>query len=186
MKERIRTVGVYTRNDYLFQKIKLSLHKTAATVKLGTESKETCDIVLVDGDDPIFSDRKGLKMKRSGGDIPLPFSIDAISSLIDGNGDVRLKLSESEKTVWLGAKAVKLTELEFRLLDLLVSANGTFVSREQILSEVWEDKADAGIINVYIHYLREKLETEGEKIILSSRNYGYKINEKYTGGAELC
>jgi len=186
MREHIKTVGVYTRNDYLFQKIKLSLHKSAATIKLGTDSKAECDVVLVDADDPLFSDFVGLKMKRIGGDIPLPFSIDTISSLIDGNGGVSIKLSESEKTVWLGAKIVKLTELEFRLLDLLVSANGTFVSRERILNKVWEDKADAGIINVYIHYLREKLETDGEKIILSSRNYGYKINEKYIGGTELC
>ena len=34
-------------------------------------------------------------------------------------------------------------------------------------------------MNVYIHYLREKLEADGEKIILSSRSHGYKIDEKY-------
>ena len=44
--------------------------------------------------------------------------------------------------------------------------------------------ADEGVLNVYVHYLREKLERGGEKIIISSRGLGYKIDEKYlqTGG----
>ena len=53
--------------------------------------------------------------------------------------------------------------------------------REEILSTVWGGEADSGVINVYIHYLREKLEVCGEKIILSSRKCGYKIDEKYLG-----
>ena len=64
-----------------------------------------------------------------------------------------------------------------------MSANGEFVSREEILSQVWNGDADCGIINVYIHYLREKIE-HGEKIILSSRKQGYCIDEKYLGGGK--
>ena len=41
--------------------------------------------------------------------------------------------------------------------------------------------ADEKTVNVYIHYLREKLESGGEKIIISSRNMGYKIDSKYLG-----
>ena len=47
------------------------------------------------------------------------------------------------------------------------------------MKTVWGDGADGGVLNVYIHYLREKLEAGGEKIILSSRKQGYKIVEKY-------
>ena len=72
--------------------------------------------------------------------------------------------------------------LFFSLFNLLYSRKGEFVSRDEILALVWNGKADKGILNVYVHYLREKLEKNGEKIILSSRNYGYKINEKYLGG----
>jgi DNA-binding response OmpR family regulator len=34
------------------------------------------------------------------------------------------------------------------------------------------------VLNVYVHYLREKLE-DGKKIIISSRKLGYKIDERY-------
>jgi DNA-binding response OmpR family regulator len=40
------------------------------------------------------------------------------------------------------------------------------------------DKGE-GLINVYVHYLREKLEVGGEKIINSSRKNGYAIDEKF-------
>jgi two-component system OmpR family response regulator len=61
----------------------------------------------------------------------------------------------------------------------LVNARGAAVSREVILDRVWHGDADGGIVNVYIHYLREKLETEGERIILASRGRGYSLTEKY-------
>ena len=48
------------------------------------------------------------------------------------------------------------------------------------------DDADGGILNVYVHYLREKLEKRGEKIIISSRKSGYKIDEKYLKGEVSC
>ena len=182
MTEKIKTVGVYTHNDYLFQKIKLSLPGDAKAVRLLPGDNAECELVLVDGDDESFSSVAGLKMKKNGGDIPLPFSIDRISSLLSDDGAPKITVTDGERSAKIGAKTVKLTELEYRLFSLLLSANGEFVSRERILSEVWEEKADKGIINVYVHYLREKLETEGEKIILSSRNYGYKISEKYLRG----
>ena len=53
------------------------------------------------------------------------------------------------------------------------------LSREEILNAVWNNEADSGVINVYIHYLREKLELDGEKIILSSRKLGYAIDERF-------
>ena len=41
-----------------------------------------------------------------------------------------------------------------------------------------DDGVDGGVVNVYVHYLREKLEKNGERIIISTRNLGYKINER--------
>lgn len=182
MNEKIKTVGVYTNNDYLFQKIKLALPKNARAVRLSLGDAASYDLTLVDGEDELFSKVAGLKMKKKGGDISLPFSINAISSLLSDNGAPKITVTEGERVAKIGLKTIKLTELEYRLLSLLLSEKGAFVSRERILSEIWEEKADKGIINVYVHYLREKLETEGEKIILSSRNYGYKISEKYLRG----
>ena len=83
------------------------------------------------------------------------------------------------RLAYLDGKEIKLTEVEASLLGRLISASGEFVSRGELLRGVWGDSADGGVLNVYIHYLREKLEVCGEKIILSSRSAGYGIDKKY-------
>ena len=178
----LKTVGVYTENEYLFQKIRLELEGAASTVLLNSERNEKCDIILVDADNPRFSLIEGLQMKRGGGDISLPFRLGSLRERLTKEKNSFIELIDSQKSVRIGENFVKLTELEYSLFSLLMSKNGGYVSREEILDSVWEGRADRGIINVYVHYLREKLEEGGEKIILSSRNYGYKINEKYIGG----
>ena len=50
---------------------------------------------------------------------------------------------------------------------------------EELHGKVFGENNTPGLLNVYIHYLREKIEGEDEKIILSSRKQGYKINERY-------
>jgi DNA-binding response OmpR family regulator len=62
---------------------------------------------------------------------------------------------------------------------VLIEASGDFISREELIRRVWGEGADGGVLNVYVHYLREKLEKQGEKIIISSRKNGYKIDGKY-------
>ena len=178
----LKTVGVYTENDYLFRKISLELSGLSNVLRLSIGAAEDCDIILVDADNPVFSSIAGLQMKKEGGDISLPFRIGSLRKLFEKEKRAFIELIDSRKSVRIGKKTLKLTELEYALFSLLVSAKGNYVSREEILSCVWDGRADKGIINVYVHYLREKLESDGEKIILSSRNYGYRINEKYIGG----
>ena len=178
-EKNLYTVGVYTENEYLFQKIKLELSKIAEVFLLGKNDDIECDKYLVDADTPAFSDIDGIKMGRNGPDIELPFRIGALSSLFKRDGGAFIELIDSKKTVKVGEKSVKLTELEYSLLSLLVSHNGGYVSRDEIIDSVWDSRADKGIVNVYIHYLREKLESSGEKVIISTRKLGYKIDEKY-------
>lgn len=78
----------------------------------------------------------------------------------------------------LGEERIKLTEVEMRLYERLFDSSD-YVNREELLNHVWHGQSEAGILNVYVHYLREKLECRGEKIILSSRKLGYKLNEIY-------
>ena len=91
-------------------------------------------------------------------------------------------LSLADRCAILYGERIKLTEVEFSLLSLLYSHGGKYVSRDEVLNKIWNGEADGGVINVYIHYLREKLEKHGEKIILSSRKNGYCIDEKFLGG----
>ena len=78
---------------------------------------------------------------------------------------------------------IMLAAKKYKLLRVLSDA-GDYVSRENLIMSVWGADVDGGVLNVYVHYLREKLERGGEKIILSSRKEGYRINEKYLGGCE--
>jgi DNA-binding response OmpR family regulator len=112
----------------------------------------------------------------------LPFSQDELDMAVarlEKRDTGRLILTKDTRTVQLGDRSVKLTEVEFRLLSVLASAGaGEYVSRERLIREVWGEGVDGGVVNVYIHYLREKLEKDGERIIISSRREGYKINER--------
>ncbi len=178
-----KRIGVYTRDDYLFQKIRLELLGDSEVIRM-TEERDAAaiDLALVDADSAEYEAIDGLKMKRGGGaDIALPFRIGSLKTKINGDGAALGAIAE-EKCAVLSGRRIKLTELEYALFYLLLSRGGEFVSREEILDSVWGGRADKGIVNVYIHYLREKLEADGDRIIISSRNYGYKIDERFTGG----
>ena len=180
--KQLKRVGVYTKNEYLFQKIRLEFSGLATVLMLSEEDFSVdCDLTLVNLDEPEFCEKEGIKMSSHGAEIDLPFRIGALVSFLEKSDSALIKDLPSEKAVILNGERVKLTELEYLLFSLLYSRGGSFVSREEILDSIWNGKADKGILNVYIHYLREKLEKNGEKIIISSRNYGYKINEKYLG-----
>ena len=181
----LKTVGVYTENEYLFQKIRLELLGVADAVMLSEGAKVKCDRVLIDADDPRYADKEGIRMSRGDdADLTIPFRIGALSGLIETEGDAPIELIESQRSVRIADESVKLTELEYALFSLIFSKSGEYASREEILETVWDGRADKGIVNVYIHYLREKLERGRERIIISSRNYGYKISEKFIGGKE--
>ena len=60
-----------------------------------------------------------------------------------------------------------------KLLSVLKAAKGKSVSREQLIKEVWGEKGNDGLLNLYIHYLRQKLEKDGQRHIFSVRGKGY-------------
>ena len=188
MGER-KTVAVFTRDVYLFQKIKLELYGSAVAVLCERrEDAAEADITLVDADSREEFIADGIKMTRHGAvdnEIPIPFPLGFIERLIGGEDSQRsIQISDTERCALLHGRRIRLTEVEYSLLKLLIDREGEFVSREELLEKVWNNSADGGVINVYIHYLREKLETGGEKIIISSRKHGYKISENFTGGRD--
>ena len=188
MAQRKKKVAVFTKDKYLFQKIKLELYHCADTLLCEkAEDAADADTVLTDADTSMLSEILGIKMTRHGagdGEISIPFPLGRIEALVNGteNRDA-LSVSEKERCAILHGRKIKLTEVEFSLLDILLKS-GDYVSREELLRKIWKNNADGGVINVYVHYLREKLETDGEKIIISSRKQGYKISEKFTGGRD--
>ncbi len=177
----MQRIKVVTKNPYLWQKIKLLLADEAIT-ELGESFDEGDDLCFWDIDSmgiSPFSEKILTVGKSDDAAFTLPLSFETIRKAVSKNDGRTILQLEGRICSFKGEK-IKLTELEASLLSILIKAGGSYISREEILSRVWQNEADAGIINVYIHYLREKLE-RGEKIILSSRKQGYKIDEKFLG-----
>lgn len=93
-----------------------------------------------------------------------------------------LILNEATHTVSYKRETVELTGREFALLLLLVKRKGETVTRADAASAVWgKGGADTNIVDVYVRYLREKLDEKfGIKIISTVRGEGYTIkNSEY-------
>lgn len=92
--------------------------------------------------------------------------------------DVRIDVDAME--VSRGGRDVDLTALEFSLLEYFMRNPRTVLSRAQILAEVWGLEADttSNVVDVYVGYLRKKLEVEGEpKLLHAVRSVGYVFKE---------
>jgi two-component system OmpR family response regulator len=72
---------------------------------------------------------------------------------------------------------VVLTPREFALLELLLRRPGEVVRRSGLLAEVWgDDAADSNVIDVYIRYLRRKVDQPfGRRSVETVRGIGYRV-----------
>ena len=90
-----------------------------------------------------------------------------------------LRLEPRQRRAWRGERELQLTEREYSLLLLLLEHQGGSVSRQQILEEVWgqsDEDANDNVIEVYVRYLRRKLEENGERrLIHTVRGVGYTL-----------
>ena len=96
-------------------------------------------------------------------------------SLLQLNND-NLCLDPSTREVWRGGRALDLTTREFMLLLTLLQHQGRVLSRDQLLMLVWQDeRASSGnVVEVYVRYLRQKLEAGGEgRLLHTVRGRGY-------------
>ncbi|NMG60594.1 response regulator transcription factor [Geitlerinema sp. P-1104] len=79
-----------------------------------------------------------------------------------------------------GERAIDLTMKEFELLKYLMEHPREVLTREQILENVWgyEFMGESNVIEVYIRYLRLKIENEGDKrLIQTVRGVGYVLRD---------
>lgn len=91
-----------------------------------------------------------------------------------------LVLDETTHEVRRGDRTIELSPLEFRLLRCLMRHAGQVLSREAILDQVWSFDYVGGsnVVDVYIRYLRHKIEAPGEpKLLHTVRGVGYKLAE---------
>ncbi|MDJ1175279.1 response regulator transcription factor [Roseofilum capinflatum] len=91
-----------------------------------------------------------------------------------------LQLDRRSREVKRGDRAIELTAKEFDLLEYLLMHPRQVLTRDQILEQVWgyDFMGDSNIIEVYVRYLRLKLEANQEKrLIQTVRGVGYVLRE---------
>jgi DNA-binding response OmpR family regulator len=91
-----------------------------------------------------------------------------------------LVLDLSTRRAFRQERAIDLTMKEFELLKFLMEHPREVLTREQILENVWgyDFIGESNVIEVYVRYLRLKIEDEGEKrLIQTVRGVGYVLRE---------
>lgn len=91
-----------------------------------------------------------------------------------------LELNNNTVEVIRGGKRIKLTPKEFHLLAYLINNKGRVLTREMILTRIWNyaPKIETRVVDVYMGYLRKKIDSGFEKTLLHSvRGFGYVIKE---------
>ena len=92
-------------------------------------------------------------------------------------GDLRLDLLA--RRAWRGTEPIDFSSREFALLEYVMRHPGQLLSRQQILSAVWEYDFDPGsnVVDVYVRYLRRKIDRPGEpSLITTIRGGGYRLD----------
>ncbi len=118
-----------------------------------------------------------------------PFELDELMARIG----VRLRTETSAKIevddlvidpqavrVTRNGNEIQLTPHEFKLLHYLLVNKGRVLTREMILNRVWKYSmdVDSRVVDVYVGYLRKKIDGGSSKKLISSvRGFGYIIKE---------
>jgi len=92
-----------------------------------------------------------------------------------------LRLDPQSREAWREKRKLELTPTEFDLIHFLLRHPRQVLRREQILQEVWgyDFSGEDNILEVYISYLRKKLEAGGEpRLIQTVRGIGYTLREE--------
>jgi DNA-binding response OmpR family regulator len=89
-----------------------------------------------------------------------------------------LVIDPFSRDVRRGSREINLTQKEYALLEYLARQAGRPVTREQISQQVWKQEFDptTNIVDVYINYLRKKVDVEGEpSVVQTVRGVGYML-----------
>lgn len=91
-----------------------------------------------------------------------------------------LILDSSTRKARRGDREIELTAKEYDLLELFMRHPSQVMTREVIFDRVWDYDfgGESNVLDVYIRYLRQKLEEEGEsRLIYTVRGVGYVMRE---------
>jgi two-component system response regulator MprA len=92
-----------------------------------------------------------------------------------------LRLDPAARLAWRGDRELSLTKTEFDLLELLTWNSGIVLSRETLYERIWgyDFETSSRSLDVYIGYLRAKLEAGGEpRLVQTVRGVGFVVREQ--------
>jgi two-component system response regulator MprA len=95
-----------------------------------------------------------------------------------------LELDTGTRVAHRGARAIELSTTEYELLALFLRRPRQVLTRDIIMDRVWgyDFEGESNVLEVYIGYLRSKLEDKGEsRLIHTVRGAGYVLREKPEG-----
>ena len=182
-------VCILSREEAFARALSLELEDAGLRVLVSRDEGEATATdaltYLVDGDVFSFQPRRG-RLVRYGRGLPdssypvrqlhRPFLLTALRAAVSGSTARGICPVEGEEAVLLDGERVSLTAREYACFLCLFRAHGAPVTREELLAEVWGgEETDPGIVNVYLHYLRKKIERDGKKRIYAIRGRGYAL-----------
>lgn len=88
-----------------------------------------------------------------------------------------LTLDEDSHEVYRAGRAIELTATEFELLRYMMRNPKRVLSKTQILDRVWDYDfgGKSSVVEIYISYLRKKVDAEGSAMIHTVRGAGYML-----------
>lgn len=130
---------------------------------------------------------------RAGGDdyVTKPFNLEEVVTRLRGMARRHLRVVAEEPVLTVGdlhlneetyevqraGRPIELTATEFALLKYLMENPKRVLSKAQILDRVWsyDFGGKASVVELYISYLRKKLDAAGPPMIHTLRGVGYSI-----------
>ncbi len=90
-----------------------------------------------------------------------------------------LLLNSETHEVSRANRKIELSPQEFKLLQYLMTNKNKVVSRDMILSRIWEGNPDieTRIVDVYLGYLRKKIDFKKPQLLHTVRGFGYMLKE---------
>jgi DNA-binding response OmpR family regulator len=93
-----------------------------------------------------------------------------------------LEINTASHEVKRGGRAITLSSREYSMLEYMAYNKDTVLSRSAILEHVYSEEVDldSNIVDVYINYLRKKLDSGSErKLIHTVRGAGYILRDPH-------
>ncbi|SES17600.1 response regulator transcription factor [Psychrobacillus sp. OK032] len=86
-----------------------------------------------------------------------------------------IEVDTISRTVKKGEEEISLTKREYELLLMFLQNVNRVLSRELILEKIWgyETEVETNVVDVYVRYLRNKINKENDNYIHSVRGIGY-------------